>query len=81
MDEPTAALDVRAEHEFFNRVLEATSGLTTVLVSHRFSTVRRADDIAIIKAGHVAEYGRHEDLVHEGGQYAGLFRAHAALFH
>jgi len=80
LDEPTASLDVRAELELFDRFLEVTQGVTTVLVSHRFSTVRRADRIAVISEGRVAEEGTHDELVDAGGLYAELFRLQAARF-
>jgi ATP-binding cassette, subfamily B, bacterial len=80
LDEPTASLDVRAELELFDRLLEVTHGVTTVLVSHRFSTVRRADRIAVISEGRVAEQGAHDELVAGGGLYAELFRLQAARF-
>jgi ATP-binding cassette, subfamily B, bacterial len=75
LDEPTAQLDVRAEAEFFDRFLELTSDLTTVLISHRFSTVRRADQIVVLDGGRVAERGDHASLLALGGRYAQLFHA------
>jgi ABC-type multidrug transport system fused ATPase/permease subunit len=59
LDEPTAQLDVRGELEIFERLLDATRGATTILVSHRFSTVRRADRICVVEAGRVVEMGTH----------------------
>jgi ATP-binding cassette, subfamily B, bacterial len=80
LDEPTAHLDARAESNLYDRFLEVTQGVTTILVSHRFSTVRRADRIAVIDAGLVTEHGTHDELVDLGGTYARLFRLQAATF-
>jgi ATP-binding cassette subfamily B protein len=77
LDEPTANLDVRSEVELFNRFLEVTRGVTTILISHRFSTVRRADRIVVLEGGRVAEEGTHEELVAAGGHYATSFRLQA----
>jgi ATP-binding cassette subfamily B protein len=80
LDEPTANLDVRAEAAFFDRFLQLTQGLTTVLISHRFSTVRRADRIVVLEHGEVVEDGTHAQLVAANGRYAELFRLQAARF-
>ncbi len=80
LDEPTANLDVRAEAELFRDFLQLTSGLTTILISHRFSTVRHADLICVLDGGRVVEQGSHEDLVAAGGRYARLFGLQAARF-
>ncbi|GAB3892898.1 ABC transporter ATP-binding protein [Kibdelosporangium lantanae] len=80
LDEPTAALDVRAEAEIYERFLELTKGLTTILISHRFSTVRRADRIIVLDKGVVVEDGSHDDLVAERGRYARMFDLQAARF-
>ncbi|MFF8959601.1 ABC transporter ATP-binding protein [Streptomyces sp. NPDC014894] len=80
LDEPTAQLDARAEVEFFDRFLTTTKGLTSVVISHRFSSVRRADHIVVIEHGRVVEQGTHEELVALGGRYAGLFLLQAERF-
>ena len=78
LDEPTAALDARAEYEVFLRFSELTKGKMAVLISHRFSTVRMADRILVLRAGEIVEQGTHETLVAEGGLYAELFQLQAA---
>lgn len=77
LDEPTAALDARAEHEVFLRFAELTRGRAAVLISHRFSTVRMADRILFLEHGQVIEQGSHEELLRQGGKYAELFRLQA----
>jgi ATP-binding cassette subfamily B protein len=77
LDEPTANLDARGEAELFDRFLEVAAGTTTILISHRFSTVRRADRIAVLDAGRVVELGSHDELMALGGQYAHLFSLQA----
>lgn len=80
LDEPTAALDVRAEVALYDRFLEITSGVTTLVISHRFSTVRHADRIVVLDDGRVIEEGTHEALIALRGQYATMFDAQAARF-
>jgi ABC-type multidrug transport system fused ATPase/permease subunit len=80
LDEPTAQLDVRGEAEIFERVLAATRHRTTVLISHRFSTVRQADRICVVEAGRVVELGSHAELMALGGRYRMLFELQAARF-
>lgn len=80
LDEPTAALDVRAEARLYDRFLTLTQGLTTILISHRFSTVRRADRIIVLDNGRIVEDGSHEALLAENGRYAHMFRLQAARF-
>jgi ATP-binding cassette subfamily B protein len=80
LDEPTSWLDVRGEAAFFERFLELTAGLTTIVISHRFSTVRLADQICVIEGGALAEVGTHDDLLERSGRYAHMFRLQAARF-
>jgi ABC-type multidrug transport system fused ATPase/permease subunit len=80
LDEPTAQLDVRGEAEIFERVLAATRQCTTILISHRFSTVRQADQIAVIEDGAVVERGSHDELMTLGGRYHTMFSLQAQRF-
>lgn len=77
LDEPTAALDARAEHEVFLRFAELIEGKAAVLISHRFSTVRMADRILFLENGQLLEYGSHEELLAKDGKYAELFHLQA----
>ena len=78
LDEPTAALDARAEYQVFLRFSELTAGKMAVLISHRFSTVRMAERILVLRGGELAEQGTHDELVARGGLYAELFQLQAA---
>jgi ATP-binding cassette, subfamily B, bacterial len=80
LDEPTAWLDARGEADFFDRFLEITAGTTTLIISHRFSTVRRADRICVLDGGRVLEQGDHDSLLAAGNRYAQLFTLQAARF-
>ena len=80
LDEPTAQLDVRGEAEIFDRILQATRHTTTILISHRFSTVRHADRICVLEHGKVIELGSHEELMALGGRYRTMFDLQASRF-
>jgi ATP-binding cassette subfamily B protein len=80
LDEPTAALDVRAEAAFFDKFVDVTRGATALLISHRFSSVRHADNIVVLAGGKVIEQGTHEDLLAANGRYADLFHLQAERF-
>ena len=81
LDEPTAQLDVRGEAEIFDRLLAATRQCTTILISHRFSTVRHADRICVLEHGRVIELGSHDQLMALGGRYRTMFDLQAQRFH
>ena len=78
LDEPTAALDARAEYAVFQRFKDLTQGKTAILISHRFSTVRMADRILVLDDGRLLEIGTHEELLAHRGHYAELFHLQAA---
>jgi ABC-type multidrug transport system fused ATPase/permease subunit len=80
LDEPTAQLDVRGEAEIFRRLLTATRQVTTILISHRFSTVRHADRIGVLEGGRLAELGTHDELMALGGRYRAMFDLQAQRF-
>jgi ATP-binding cassette subfamily B protein len=80
LDEPTASLDVRAEANLYDRFLDLTRGVTTIVVSHRFSTVRRAQRIVVLEHGRVVEDGSHDALVALGGRYAAMYALQASRF-
>jgi ATP-binding cassette, subfamily B, bacterial len=80
LDEPTAQLDVRGEAEIFDRILDATRHCTTILISHRFSTVRHADRICVLEHGRVVELGSHDELMARGGRYKTMFDLQAQRF-
>jgi ABC-type multidrug transport system fused ATPase/permease subunit len=80
LDEPTAQLDVRGESEIFDRILARSRHCTTILISHRFSTVRRADRICVLEQGRVVEIGTHDELIALGGRYQTMFDLQAQRF-
>ena len=80
LDEPTAALDARAEHQVYLRFKELTAGRATLLISHRFSTVRMADHIVVLDGGRIVEQGSHDELAARGGMYARLYAMQAERY-
>ena len=80
LDEPTAQLDARGEAEFYDAFLDLTRGVTSLVISHRFSTVRKADQIVVLDGGAVVEAGTHDELVALGGRYARMFDVQARRF-
>ena len=80
LDEPTSALDAQAEYDLFERLRSLTHGRTAVYISHRFSTVRRADRIVFLEHGRLVEEGTHEELIRLNGRHARLFRMQAAAY-
>jgi ABC-type multidrug transport system fused ATPase/permease subunit len=80
LDEPTAQLDVRGEAEIFDRILTETRHCTTILISHRFSTVRHADRICVLERGRVVELGTHDELMAKQGRYRTMFDLQARRF-
>jgi len=80
LDEPTASLDARAEHEVFSQFAELTAGKMALLISHRFSTVRMADKILVLANGGIVEEGSHTELISQGGRYSEMFELQAANY-
>lgn len=80
LDEPTSALDVQSESETYTRFTELMNGKTTLLISHRFSTVQMADKIAVLENGRITEFGSHKELVTSGGTYSRLFKCQAERY-
>jgi ATP-binding cassette subfamily B protein len=78
LDEPSSGLDVDAEYAVHRRFREQITHATSVVISHRLSTVRMADRIVIVEAGRIVEEGRHDDLIATGGEYARMFKLQAA---
>lgn len=80
LDEPAASLDIRAEYEIFNQFQQMTKGKTVIMISHRFSTVKLADRILVLKNGRIVEEGNHESLMRKKGEYATMFRLQGKSF-
>jgi ATP-binding cassette, subfamily B, bacterial len=80
LDEPTASLDAKSEHEVFQRFAELTTNKMSLLISHRFSTVRMADRILVLEGGKIAEEGSHQELLKNAGRYAEMFELQAANY-
>ncbi|MEO8863256.1 MAG: ABC transporter ATP-binding protein, partial [Candidatus Saccharimonadales bacterium] len=77
LDEPTSAIDAKAEYKIFNNIYKNHENRTTLIVSHRFSTVRKADKIIVMEGGKITEYGSHEELLEYNGLYKEMFEAQA----
>ena len=77
LDEPTSALDAKAEYEVFERFIDLTKGKTSIIISHRFSTVRMADRILVLEDGKILELGTHDELMADPKLYAELFELQA----
>jgi ATP-binding cassette subfamily B protein len=78
LDEPTASLDAKAEHRVFERLRALARGRTTIVISHRFPTVRMADRIIVLERGRLVEEGTHDELIAAGGRYARMFELQAS---
>jgi ATP-binding cassette, subfamily B, bacterial len=77
LDEPTSAIDAKAEYEIFQRLYDFSQGKSLIIISHRFSTVRNADKIYVIDEGQIIECGSHDDLIRLGGKYKDAFDTQA----
>jgi len=80
LDEPTSAMDAKAEYEIFQKFHRLAEGRAAILISHRLSTVRMADRIYVLEDGRIVESGTHDELVHRGGRYAYLFETQAQYY-
>ena len=77
LDEPTASVDARSEYEIFKNIIKKQENKTTVIISHRFSTVRKAEKIIVLDRGKIVESGTHDDLIARGGIYKEMFELQA----
>ena len=80
LDEPTAALDAQAEYDTYTHFASLVTGRTSLLISHRFSTVRMADAIAVLENGQITEHGSHDELLSLGGTYSKLYNMQAERY-
>ena len=80
LDEPTAALDALKEHDLYDEIARHAADKTVIFISHRFSTVRMADYIAVVDDGQIVEQGTHDDLLSQNGMYAKMFNAQASRY-
>jgi ATP-binding cassette subfamily B protein len=80
MDEPTSALDPKSEYDVFKNLIAHTKNKSLILISHRFSTVRVADEIIVLHHGQIVEQGSHEELIKKNGRYAKLYNLQAKWY-
>ena len=81
LDEPTSAVDAKSEYEIFKNILQTQAGKSTLIISHRFSTVRKAEHIMVLDHGKMIEYGTHQELIDENKLYKEMFELQAEGYH